>query len=311
MTTYFAPGDRRAHRPPGHRDRLRGLGRGRRLRRQGHEVYPFHLGDLNLPTPRTSSRRLRGDQGRQDRLLPERRHPGAARGPGRRRRRLARPAYAAENVAIQPGGKPVIGKFMLALMNPGDEVLYPNPGFPIYESQIEFHGGVAVPYGYLEGDDGFVLDLEALEAAITPRTRLLDLQRPAEPHGRRVLAGGARAPRRARPQARPHGALRRGLLRHPLRGPSRSLASLPGMAERSVILYTFSKKFAMTGWRLGAAIGPREVDRGDRQAQRQRRVAAPTTSSSTAPSRGSPATRAARGTSSRSCESGATRASRS
>ena len=49
----------------------------------------------------------------------------------------------------------MIGKFLLALMNPGDEVLYPNPGYPIYESQIEFHGGVAVPYGYLEGEHGF------------------------------------------------------------------------------------------------------------------------------------------------------------
>ena len=60
-----------------------------------------------------------------------------------------------ENVAIQPGGKPVIGKFFLALMNPGDEVLYPNPGYPIYESQIEFHGGKALPYGYREGRGEF------------------------------------------------------------------------------------------------------------------------------------------------------------
>ena len=89
--------------------------------------------------------------------------------------------YTADNVAIEPGGKPVIGKFILTLMNPGDEVLYPNPGYPIYESQIEFHGGVAVPYGYLETDKGFAIDFDALEAAITPRTRLLvlnDLQNP-------------------------------------------------------------------------------------------------------------------------------------
>ena len=168
-------------------------------------------------------------------------------------------AYVMENVAIEPGGKPVIGKFILALMNPGDEVLYPNPGYPIYESQIEFHGGVAVPYGYLEDDDGFVIDLEALEAAITPRTRLLivnDLQNP--------LGAEASPAELAR--------LAELAVRHDLfvlcdeayfniryAGRSRSLASLPGMAERSVILYTFSKKFAMTGWRLGAALGPRPV----------------------------------------------------
>ena len=111
------------------------------------------------------------------------------------------------NVAIQPGGKPVIGKFILTLMNPGDEVLYPNPGYPIYESQIEFHGGVAVPYGYVEGKDGFEIDLEALEASITPRTRVLVLNDLQNPLGRGVLAGRARAPRRARRPPRPHGAL--------------------------------------------------------------------------------------------------------
>ncbi|GIT21626.1 MAG: hypothetical protein CM1200mP40_13080 [Gammaproteobacteria bacterium] len=57
-------------------------------------------------------------------------------------------SYSAENIAIQPGGKPVINKFIATVMNPGDEVLYPNPGFPIYESQIEYQGGIAVPYGF-------------------------------------------------------------------------------------------------------------------------------------------------------------------
>jgi aspartate/methionine/tyrosine aminotransferase len=56
--------------------------------------------------------------------------------------------FSMENVSVQPGGKPVIGKFLMALMNPGDEVLYPNPGYPIYESQIQFLDGVALPYGY-------------------------------------------------------------------------------------------------------------------------------------------------------------------
>ena len=144
-------------------------------------------------------------------------------------------------------------------MNPGDEVLYPNPGYPIYESQIEFHGGVAVPYGYLEGEHGFVIDLEALEAAITPRTRLLVVNDLQNPMGAECSAEELER-------------LAELVLRHDLMvlcdeayfdirysGTSASLASLPGMAERSVILYTFSKKFAMTGWRLGAAIGPREV----------------------------------------------------
>jgi aspartate/methionine/tyrosine aminotransferase len=227
---------------------------------QGNPVYPFHLGDLNIPTPanivEASFKAIKnGKTGYCPNAgIPELRGAlaadvNASHGTG----------YSAENVAIQPGGKPVIGKFLLALMNPGDEVLYPNPGYPIYESQIEFHGGVAVPYGYLEGADGFVIDLDALEASVTPRTRLLvlnDLQNP--------LGAECSPEELAR--------LAELVSRHDLMvlcdeayfdirysGHSTSLAALEGMAERSVILYTFSKKFAMTGWRLGAAIGPREV----------------------------------------------------
>ena len=157
------------------------------------------------------------------------------------------------------GGRPAISKFFMALMNPGDEVLYPNPGYPIYESQIEFLGGKAVPYGYIEGEENFELDMEAIEAQITPRTSLLvlnDLQNPT---------GAECSPAELEKLAEL-------ALRHDLyvlcdeayfdiryEGKSSSLGSLPGMADRCVILYTFSKKFAMTGWRLGAAIGAKEI----------------------------------------------------
>jgi aspartate/methionine/tyrosine aminotransferase len=223
-------------------------------------VYPFHLGDMNIPTPsnivEASFRAIRDGK------------TGYCPNAGIPPLRAAVAAdvsvshgveYTPENVAIQPGGKPVIGKFILALMNPGDEVLYPNPGYPIYESQIEFHGGVAVPYGYVEGDNGFAIDLEALEAAITPRARLLVLNDLQNPLG--AECSSAELERLAEL-----------VLEHDLmvlcdeayfdiryEGRSASLASLPGMAERCVILFTFSKKFAMTGWRLGAAIGPREI----------------------------------------------------
>jgi aspartate/methionine/tyrosine aminotransferase len=226
----------------------------------GHTVYPFHLGDIDLPTPdnivEASFRAIRdGKTGYC---------PNA--GVPRLREALAADVGAshglelsAQNVAIEPGGKPVIGKFILALMDPGDEVLYPNPGYPIYESQIEFHGGTALPYGYVEGAEDFELDVAAMERQVTPRTRLLvfnNLQNPT---------GAVSSPEELERVAE-------FVLRHDLRvlcdeaywdtrysGASRSLASLPGMAERCVILYTFSKKFAMTGWRLGAAIGPREI----------------------------------------------------
>lgn len=227
---------------------------------QGHPVYPFHLGDLNLPTPpniveaamkalrdgRTGYAPAAGIPALRDAVAID-----ASRDRGVR--------YAMENVSIQPGGKPVIGKFLLALMNPGDEVLYPNPGYPIYESQIQFQGGIAVPYGYDPTPAGFRLRRDELARSITPRTRLLiynNAQNPlgaesdedemtwvadlAQRHDLWVLSDEAYFHIR-------------------YSGVSRSIASLPGMQDRTVILSGHSKRYAMTGWRLGAAIGPREI----------------------------------------------------
>ena len=227
---------------------------------QGNKVYPFHLGDMNIITPaniiEAAVKAMKdGKTGYCPNAgIPQLRETLAADVSASRGI-----SYSMENVAIQPGGKPTINKFFLALMNPGDEVLYPNPGYPIYESQIEFQGGKAVPYGYIEGEENFELDMDAIEKQITPRTKLLvlnDLQNPT----------GAECSLAEREK------LAELVLKHDLyvlcdeayfdiryEGKSSSLASLPGMAERCVILYTFSKKFAMTGWRLGAAIGPKEI----------------------------------------------------
>ena len=226
----------------------------------GHTVYPFHLGDMDLPTPENiveaAFRAIRaGKTGYCPNAgIPELREAlaanvGASHGI----------AYGAENVAVQPGGKPVIEKFLLTLMNPGDEVLYPSPGFPIYESQIEFLGGVPKPYGFVPGEKDFLLDFDAIEAAITPRTRLLIFNNLHNPTGAEssdeeieALATLARKHDLYVLSDEAYWAVR-------YSGRSTSIASLPGMKERTVILYTFSKKYAMTGWRLGAAIGPKEL----------------------------------------------------
>jgi len=227
---------------------------------QGNKVYPFHLGDLNLKTP--ANVMAAGIKAMQEGKT----NYCANAGVPQLREILAdeisatrHVQYAMENVAIQPGGKPTIGKFFLALMNPGDEVLYPNPGYPIYESQIEFHGGRAVPYGYIESQNNFDIDTDMLERQITPRTRLLVLNDLQNPTG--AECSQAELERIAEL-----------VLKYDLyvlcdeayfdmryEGKSKSLVSLPGMAERCVILYTFSKKFVMTGWRLGAAIGPKDI----------------------------------------------------
>ena len=229
-------------------------------RQAGNRVFPFHLGDMNIPTPENimeaAFRAMKGGKtGYCSNLgIPELREAVAedlnqSRGTH----------YTLDNVVIQPGGKPVIGKFILAFMNPGDEVLYPNPGYPIYESQIEFHGGVAVPYTYREGADNFELDLDALERAITPKTRILILNDLQNPMG--AEASPAELERIAA-LVRKHDLkvlLDEAYFNTRYEDTSRSLVSLEDMEERCVILYTFSKKFAMTGWRLGAAAGPRHA----------------------------------------------------
>jgi aspartate/methionine/tyrosine aminotransferase len=227
---------------------------------QGNKVYPFHLGDLNLKTP--SNVLTAGIKAMQDGKT----NYCANAGVTQLRENLAndvsatrKAQYSMENVAIQPGGKPTIGKFFLTMMNPGDEVLYPNPGYPIYESQIEFHGGKAVPYGYIEGKNNFDIDTDMLESQITPRTRLLVLNDLQNPTGAECSQADLEK-------------IAELVLKYDLyvlcdeayfdiryAGQSKSLVSLPGMAERCVILYTFSKKFVMTGWRLGATIGPKEI----------------------------------------------------
>ena len=230
---------------------------------KGNEVFPFHLGDLNLSTPENISAAMQ-------RAVVEGKTgycPNAGIAP--LRAALAESlglqrnvSFLPENVAVQPGGKPVIGKFLRSVMNPGDEVLYPNPGFPIYESQIEFNDGVAVPYRYLDTENGFQIDLDYLASKINSKTKALILNDQQNP-----LAAEMTDTER---QALADLAIKHNLwvlsdeayfdIRYA--GQSKSIVSLPGMLERTVILYTFSKKFAMTGWRLGAAIGPRDlVDR--------------------------------------------------
>lgn len=230
------------------------------FREAGNTVYPFHLGDMNLPTPdNIVSAAFRAVREGKTGYCPNAGIPELRGALAEDINRSHGTRYALENVAIQPGGKPVIGKFILTLMNPGDEVLYPNPGYPIYESQIEFHGGVAVPYSYREGESNFVLDLDGLERSITDRTRILilnDFQNPmgaeATAEERERLAEIVRAHDLAVLLDEAYFDIR-------YEGTSTSLVSLEGMEERCVILYTFSKKFAMTGWRLGAAVGPRRV----------------------------------------------------
>jgi len=231
-----------------------------KLASTGMKIYPFHLGDINLPTPPSivSAANEAVKSGKTGYCpapgIPELRKAlgkdvGDARGL----------SYGIENVSIQPGGKPSIGKYIAAMMEKGDVVLYPNPGYPIYESQIEFYRGVAYPYGYVNTPEGLRLDFNAIEEGIKKGAKHIFYNNYNNPTG-------ASSPDEEMER------LANLVVENDIflisddayfdtlyDGTPKSIASLPGMYKRTLTMYTFSKKFAMTGWRLGGAIGPKEI----------------------------------------------------
>ena len=227
---------------------------------KGHTVYPFHLGDMNIPTPRyivdgalAAIKNGKTGYAPGPGIMPLRElladDVGRARGVN----------FSADNVSVQPGGKPVISKFLGVILSEGDQVLYPNPGYPIYESQIEFLGGTALPYGFAPTAGGFAIKRDDIERRISNKTVAIIYNNYQNPIGAESTAEEM--------QYIADLALKYDLwvlsdeayfeIRYG--GHSKSIVSLPGMRERTVILYTFSKKFAMTGWRLGAAVGPAKL----------------------------------------------------
>lgn len=160
-----------------------------------------------------------------------------------------------EQIAITPGGKPIIFFPMLALLEPGDEVIYPNPGFPIYESMIRFLGAVPVPMPLIE-ERGFSLDLDLLREKISDRTKLLILNSPQNPTGG-VIPPEQLAAIADLVRERDVMTLSDEIYSRIVYGePPVSIASFPGMLEKTIILDGFSKTYAMTGWRIGYGVMP-------------------------------------------------------
>ena len=226
----------------------------------GKKIFPFHLGDINLSTPKSIIKAV-------NKAIEEGK-TGYCPAPGipELRKALAKDVgdargikYDMDNVSVQPGGKPSIGKYIAAMMEKGDVVLYPNPGYPIYESQIEFYNGIAYPYGYVNTPEGLRLDFNAIKKGIKKGAKHIFYNNYNNPTG----------------ASSPDNEIERlanlvvendmflisddAYFDTLYDGTPKSIASLPGMYERTLTMYTFSKKFAMTGWRLGGAIGPEEI----------------------------------------------------
>jgi aspartate/methionine/tyrosine aminotransferase len=163
-----------------------------------------------------------------------------------------------DNVVITPGAKPILFFSILALVDPGDEVIYPDPGFPIYESVISFFGAKPVPVPLRE-ERAFRLDLGDLEARITPRTRMIIINSPHNPCGSMLTRDDLRA---VAELAQKHDVW---VLADEIYSkityeqPHESITQFPGMLERTIVVDGYSKTYAMTGWRLGYGIVPADV----------------------------------------------------
>ncbi len=160
-----------------------------------------------------------------------------------------------EQVVVTPGAKPIMFYAMLALVDDGDEVIYPNPGFPIYESMARYVGGMPVPAPLREAND-FRMDVDEVAGLITDRTKLLVFNTPHNPTGSILTHDDIR---RLAELAVEHDLVVLadeiyGRLQY--EGEPLSIATLPGMAERTITLDGFSKTFAMTGWRMGYGVLP-------------------------------------------------------
>ena len=163
-----------------------------------------------------------------------------------------------DEVTVTPGAKPIIFFTILALVNEGDEVIYPNPGFPIYESVIDFIDGKAVPLPLREEVD-FRFRIEDLEASISDRTKLLIINSPQNPTGGTLATSDLEAIAELAIKHDFYVLTDEVYSRILYEGVHDSLISLPGMKERTILLEGHSKTYAMTGWRLGYGIAPTEL----------------------------------------------------
>jgi aspartate/methionine/tyrosine aminotransferase len=232
------------------------LARARALERQGRSVVHLEIGEPDFDTPdhiKAAAKRAL-DAGAT--------HYGPSAGLPELREAIARHVaetrgidVAADEIVVTPGAKPIMFFAILALVNRGDEVVYPNPGFPIYESVVNFVGGVPVPIPLIE-ETGFGFDLAELERRVSRKTRLIIINSPENPTGGVLEPDDVgRIAELARHYQVP--VLSDEIYRRFLyEGSFASIASLPGMKPQTIILDGFSKSYAMTGWRLGYGVMP-------------------------------------------------------
>jgi aspartate/methionine/tyrosine aminotransferase len=235
------------------------LARAKALERQGKEVVHLEIGEPDFDTPahiKEAAKRA---------LDANATHYGPSAGLPELREAIAKHTaetrgvpVSPEQVVVTPGAKPIMFFTIVALVNRGDEVIYPNPGFPIYESVINFVGGVPVPIPLREESD-FGFDLELFERRLSPKTKLIIVNSPENPTGgvldRSQIERIARLATERNIPVMTDEIYRQFLYD----GEFVSFYAQPGMHQRAILLDGFSKSYAMTGWRLGYGVMPPEL----------------------------------------------------
>ncbi len=230
------------------------LSKAKALERQGRSIIHLEIGEPDFETPGNIV------EAAVDALRTGWTHYGPSAGLPDLRETIAQYVshtrgieVSPDQVVVVPGGKPIMFFTMLALIDEGDEVIYPNPGFPIYESMINYVGGKAVPIQLHEERD-FAMDVRELEALITDRTKLIILNSPQNP------TGGILPREDIEQVARAIGDRNIMVLsdeiysRLQFEGEPFSIMKIPGMQQRTILLDGFSKTYAMTGWRVGYGV---------------------------------------------------------
>jgi aspartate aminotransferase len=233
--------------------------RAKELERAGRSIIHLELGepDFHPAAPVVDAVRDALAGGR-DRYVSPRGIPALREAIAEYLKRTRRLEVAPEEVLVAPGCKMALSLGMMALVEPGDEVLYPDPGFPIYPSLTRGLGAKPVPFG-LEERNGFQPDFDEIARKITPRTTALIFNSPNNPTG---TVFNAEALGRIAELAEKHDLWILAdeiYARILFSGEYESIWAWPGMAERTLIIDGFSKSFAMTGWRLGYAVAPKQV----------------------------------------------------
>ena len=233
------------------------LARAKELERQGKSIIHLEIGEPDFDTP--VHIRDAAKQALDDGFT----HYGASAGQMELREAIARHQterqgyeVSAENIIVTPGGKPVMFFTIMALIEEGVEAIYPNPGFPIYESMIEYMGGTAVPL-QLNEETGYNADIDNLRSLISPRTKLLIVNSPNNPCGS-VIPESDLEKIAEMAVENDLVVLSDEIYKDMYYGDQEhvSITKFPGMRERTVILDGFSKSYAMTGWRLGYGVFP-------------------------------------------------------